>query len=141
MKISTRIFYDSTVLLPSVGSCNRVGKNTDGGRFERKEYKEQGNDAECCESPFFCPAGRVSSTVGLCLVPICNRRRNEENDDVDPIGRFADDTVVGVKENWDQCQPQKNAAQLDAPKIRAVTKEKGFYNGKDFYLYSGLPCC
>ena len=52
---------------------------------------------------------------------------HKEDTDIEPIGRFADGTVIGVKQHGNQRKPQKHAAQLDAPKIRALPKEQALH--------------
>ena len=55
---------------------------------------------------------------------------NEENGDVDPVGRFADHSVVGIEDDGDKDDPKQNPAELDTPKIIPVTEEYALHNGK-----------
>ena len=61
---------------------------------------------------------------------IRDRRRDEEDRDIDPVGRFSDGAVIGVKQDGDQGESEEDAAKLDAPKVRAVSEEKAFDDGK-----------
>ena len=54
------------------------------------------------------------------FIKIRNCRRNKEDSDVQPVGRFADGTVVGIKNDGDQDLPKKNAPKFDAPEICAI---------------------
>lgn len=65
------------------------------------------------------------------FVEIGNSRREKENGDVDPVGRFADHTVIGVEQDRDQKLAEKDPTELYTPKIFAIAKEKALYNGKD----------
>ena len=65
------------------------------------------------------------------FVDIGDRGRNKENCNVKPIGGSADHAVIGVKKNGDQDHPEEDAAELHAPKIFALAKEKALHDRKN----------
>ena len=65
------------------------------------------------------------------FIEIGNRRGHKENCDVEPVGRFSNCTVVGVKNDGNEHKTEQRATQLDAPKILAVAEEKALYDRKN----------
>lgn len=88
------------------------------------------------------------------FVNIGNCRRNKEDGDVDPIGRFSDSTVIGVKKNGYQYQSDQNSPKLYAPEIFLLPKEEALYDRVEEgwpeeqlhvlpggLVYTGKRCC
>ena len=46
-----------------------------------------------------------------------------EDGNVDPVRRFTEHAIVGIKQHRDQGQPQQNLSQLDAPVVFLFPKE------------------
>ena len=104
------------------GSCDWISENADTGCYKGEKDKEQGDGAKCTNCKFFGSATNGFRVEQTRFIEICDGGRDEKNDDVDPIGGFPDRAVVGVEEDRNERKPQKDAAQLDAPKVRAVAK-------------------
>ena len=123
--------FSSLFCLYTVSTGQWIFKDSDFRRSEGKDDKEQGNRAKRTESHF---RGLTRHFVGVqepCFVEICDRGGNKENGDVDPVGRLADHTVVGVEDDGDQNKPTKNSAKLYAPKILSVFKKEALYYRKN----------
>ena len=105
-------------------------KDPDLRRFEREDDKQCGNQTQQDNRKAFAIACRLA-VVFSCFVNISDRRRNKEDGNVDPIGRFSDDAVVGVKQNGNEDQSSQNAFSLYAPKISLIEKEEAFKDGKE----------
>ena len=56
---------------------------------------------------------------------------NEENRDVKPIGRLADDAVVEIKERRNEREPHGGADKLYAPKILALLEKQALHGGEE----------
>ena len=100
----------------------RISENADTGCDKGEKDKEQGDGAKCANCKFFGSATNDFGVKKSCFIEICDGGRDEKNDDVDPIGGFPDRAVVGVEEDRNERKPQKDAAKLDAPKVRAAAK-------------------
>ena len=131
--------------LYAVFPCQRISEDADlgGGKGEDDEeerYHRKHGDA----LPGWGFAGLVIGVKASRFINIRRGSGDEEDRDIDPIGRFADHTVIGVKEKRDQRKPQEDAAQFDAPKILAVPKKEALHDSiekhrpkKELHM---LPC-
>ena len=104
----------------AVCACQRILENAEHGRFEREDHEQNRDKAEKTK-------GKTGSLANACFavklprfIDIGNGRAEKKDGDVEPVGRFADRAVVGVKKNGDKEKPQKDAAPLDAPEICAL---------------------
>ena len=118
------------IFLYSVGAAQRISKKSEVGGHEREENKQNGEYTKQSDRKLLAFASHRFVVELSGLIDICNGGANKENRNVEPIGRFADRTVIGVENNRDQYKPQKDTAKLDAPKILSVSEEKALYNGK-----------
>ena len=125
----SRGFFLKTVL-NSVCPSQRILENSDFWSEEGEKHKEQGDQAQNCHGNFRRSAGELLCGEEPRFIEIGDGGGDEEDGDVDPIGRFSDDAVVGVEKYGDQRKPQQNSAKLDAPKIRSVLKIKALQDGK-----------
>ena len=93
-------------------------------RWDKREdnkaqsYQTQGNESE----------GRAVASDRLLFVEavlqkIGCRRGNKENCNINPIGRFSEYAVVGVKQYGDGRKPHRHSYQFYAPKILAFTEK------------------
>ena len=114
----------------SVRSRQGVLENTDFGGEKGEQDEERRNSHKRRNGDF----GRFTRCITLIesidFIKICDRRGNKENGDVDPIRGSANDAVVRIEDHRNQDQTQKNSAQLYAPKIGSVTKEKALNDRK-----------
>ena len=96
------------------------------------EENEQGGDCEKQGDGDF-RIFAIGGTVGkrTPFINIGDGCRDEENRDVDPVRRFSDRTVIGVEDNGYGGEPEQNTFELDAPKVRAVAKEKALQDAKE----------
>ncbi len=111
--------------LYSVVSCQGVFENPDFGSEKGEHNKANCNGTKASDCQFGAFAGYTLFFKESRFRDIRNRRRNKKDGNVDPIGGFANGTVVGVKKNRNQTKSQKNPTQLYAPKIGSLFKEKG----------------
>lgn len=115
----------------AVCAGQRILKKVD-FRCCKGEYDEQnGNQAEQGDRRLGIFTSGRATVKPTRFVDISNRSGDEENRDIDPVGRASDDAVIGVKENRDQRKTEQDASQLDTPKILAVTEEKALHNSED----------
>ena len=122
--------FSHRLFLYAIGSCQRILEDSD-FRCQKGEYnEEQGNGAKKQNSPFWRSAEKSVFVEKPRLVDINNCGRHKENGDVKPIGRLADHTVAGVKENGNQRKAKKNPPKLDTPKILPITEEKALRDSK-----------
>ena len=96
-----------------------------------KENEQKPDDAKQGEGKTRACAFCFFVAEKPCFIDVSDRRRHKENGDVEPIGGFSDDTVVGVKNHGDEGKAKQDATELDAPKILPVPKEKGLHDGKE----------
>ena len=66
-----------------------------------------------------------------CFVDIRNCGGNEEDGDIDPIGGFSYNTVIGIEYDGNQHKTKDDFSQLHTPKIFSVFEEKALDDGKD----------
>ena len=107
----------------AVGPRQRISKDANLGGQEGEEHKEQSDGAEDGKRRLGRVAGGRSFFELPCFVEVRHRRRDEENGDIDPVGGFSDDTVVGVKENGDQPKTKQRSLQLHTPKVLLILEE------------------
>lgn len=100
----------SLLCLYAVSTCQGVLKDTDFRCCESEHNKEQSDHAEQRDCPFRRLATCIIGVKEPCFVKIRNGGGNKENCDVDPIGRPSDHTVVGVEDDRNEGQTQKNSA-------------------------------
>ena len=87
----------SGFLLYAVGVSQRVKENVYFRCFEGEGDKEQGNYAKDCKRQPLRAAKHFPRVEHTCLIDIRNRRTDKENYDIEPVGRFAECSVVGVE--------------------------------------------
>ena len=75
-----------------------------------KDNKEQCKDTEGGNCDFWGSATQLGTVVKTGFIKIGNGGANKEDGNVDPIGGFSYDAVVGVKQRWNEDQSQKNTA-------------------------------
>ena len=116
-------------LLHSVCSRGGVLEDCELRSTESEEDKEQGDDAKDDECRLRCAAGALLLAELLRFVNVCDCCGNEEDCDIQPIGRLSYASVIGIKNDRNQGESQKNSFLLDAPKILPFLKEKALYGG------------
>jgi len=126
----TTLFFRYFTFSSPVSSRQGVLKNTDLGGQKGEDHEQKRNGAQNADGDFGITATCLFFLKVLGLIKIGDRRRDEENGNVDPIGRSSNDAVVGVEDDGDQNLPQKDSAELDTPKIFPVTEETALHNGK-----------
>ena len=119
------------MFLYSVRSRKRILENAYLGRYERKNYKEQGDHAERTYSNPWMAADSAFVIESARFENKRNCRRYEEDRNIYIVGRRTDNAVVGVKQNGNKREPEQYSSELYAPKILAVVKEKALRNGKE----------
>lgn len=105
------------LVLYSVFQCHRAEEEGDVGRQEGEYHEEAAENHQCEESKL-----RAGKEGGVFLKKGVfkregDRRRYKEKGDIKPIGRPAEATVIGVKENGNQDKPKKRSEKLYPPKI------------------------
>ena len=116
--------------LDSVSTRQRISEDPDFGCGKGKNDEEERYHRKCSDvPPGGCFAGLLVGVKASCFIDIRRRGRDEEDRDIDPIGGFADRSVICVKENGDQREPKKDAAKLNAPKIIAIPKKEALRDG------------
>ena len=73
-------------------------------------------------------ASSFGSVEDSCFVKIGDCSGEEKDGDIEPIGRPSNCTVIGVEEDGDDDEPQKNSLGLDAPKIPPIAKGTAFHD-------------
>lgn len=101
------------------------------GSSEGENDEQNGDHAKPDEGTLGVLATQLAAVEKSSLVNICNGCRNEEDSDVYPVGRLADNAVIGVEKDGYENKPEKSAAQLYAPKILAILKEEALHDGED----------
>ena len=120
------LFFNHTV-----GIGYRILENVEGWGSEGEKDKEQGYYAEGEERDFGVFAGASYIIELFCFVDICDCCCDEENWDIYPIGWFSDDSVIGIKNYWNEGESYECAFELDAPEIWFVFIEKALDDGKE----------
>ena len=59
-----------------------------------------------------------------CFPKECTCCRKKEDHDIDPVGRFAEDAVIGIKKHGNEQEPQKDTSQFYAPKPLDILKKE-----------------
>jgi hypothetical protein len=117
--------------LYAVSSRQRVFEYADLGRQKSEDHKEQRDSAKC----YYCFVWRITAYFFLIKQPrfvdVSDCVGNEEDSNVYPIGRLSDRTVVRVEDHGDQDYPKKDPAELHAPEILALAKEKALNYSKN----------
>ena len=109
----------------------RITEDAEIGRREG-DYKEEKRERHQCRKSELSPISPHPCVAKQAVfVKIGAGGGDEENGNIHPIGRFADDPVVGVEKDRNECKPKQNAAQLHAPKIAAVAEEKPLHARKE----------
>ena len=101
-----------------------IPENADLRREKREQYKEQRDRKKRPKRAFRRSTRRFFAVKASRFIDICDSGGNEEDNNIDPVGRFADDTVVRIEKDRDQNEAEKDAPQLDTPEILAVAEEK-----------------
>ena len=124
--------WSEGVLLDPIFTCQRISEDPDFGCGKGENDEEERYHRKCSDvPPGGCFAGLLVGVKASCFIDIRRRGRDEKDRDIDPIGGFADRSVIRVKENGDQREPKKDAAKLNAPKIIAIPKEKALHQSKN----------
>ena len=98
------------LFLYSVAARDRIAENSELGRAEGEDNKCKRDQTK---DPERKPRGTGSTTVGCELTrfkDIRDRRRDEEDRNIYPVGRAADNTVVGVKDHRDQQKSEQDSS-------------------------------
>ena len=102
------------LILYAIRARQWILENTDFGCFEGEHHEENGDDAEQGNRELWMVTRDLSLVELTSLVKIRNRRRDKKDRNVDPIGRSADCSVVGVKNDGDQHKSEKDSTKLYA---------------------------
>ena len=86
----------------------RIPENADFRCEKRKYHKKQSDQTKNYERCFVSAATRFMRIKKSCFKDIYDRGGKKENSDIQPIRRFADDAVIGVKKDRNQGDPEKN---------------------------------
>ena len=108
----------------------RILEDVDFGGEKGEKRKTEGNCYKEDDSCFWEFTRNAFFLKEFCFIEIGDGGGDEKDGNVDPIGGFSDDAVVGIKDHGNQKNAKQDPAQLDAPKIFAVTEEKALHNGK-----------
>ena len=118
------MFLPHRFILYSIASCERVTEDAQLGGGEGEYDKKGGDHCKGYDRRFRGATGRFIFVELFGFIEVCYCRGNEEDCDIQPIGGFAYSAVVGIKENWNEREPQKCSAELDAPKIFEIFEGK-----------------
>ena len=80
------------------------------GRFEGEEHEEGGEQEQKGEGESGVRASDSSFHEKARFKEVGDGGREKENGDVEPIGRGADNAVIGVKEGGDQHKAKEGAS-------------------------------
>ena len=119
------------LILYPVRTCQGVPEDIEFGGIEGENDEHGGDHREKSDRDPWISAYGFAVFILPRLVEIRHCGGHEEDRDVDPIGRASDDTVIGIKENGYQREPEQDALQLHAPEFLKILKEKALHDGED----------
>ena len=88
------------LFLYSVRLGKRIHENADFRRFKCENHEQNRNSTENGDRDLGIFASRSSVVELLSFINIGNCVRNKEDRNVYPVGRLADNTVIGIKNDW-----------------------------------------
>ncbi len=94
-------------------------------------HKHQRNQADRGEGEPRMPTTQTFRSKQVCHQKMSNRRRHEKDGDIDPVGRWADCAVVGVKQYGNQSKPNHDPHKLHIPEIFTPRGETTFNQRED----------
>ena len=118
----------SAGFLYSIGSRQRVLEYVDLGSNKSKYNEQKRQRAKECQRNFIGLAQYPFGIERASLIKVRDRGGNKENSYIYPIGRLADNAVIGIEKYGYKNESEKNTSKLNAPKILSVTKEKALYD-------------
>ena len=108
-------------------AVDRIPDYADLRRAEGEKDEQQRKDPKENLRYFGRAAAQCLGVKTSRFVQVCSGGGNEKYSDIDPVRRAADHAVVGVKKDGNEGKSQKDATQLDPPKILVLAKENGLY--------------
>ena len=118
----------SVSFLYAVSFVKRVDKQGNVRGIIGKNYKKQGNYEQGDKATFFAAFGAIKPSA---FGKVGNPCRDKKDADIDKIGRFAEDTVIGVKYNGDKDKSQGNTFQFDTPEIFTIGEKTALQKSKE----------
>ena len=125
MRSLSFLFKKAALKLSTYAECSGDGVAEDGEvrGIEGEEYEGEGKREEGEVGEARIGAVGWGAEELFREIEVGDGGADEENCDVNPIGGLADRAVVGVEENGNQGETEKNRPECDERKIRAVAKE------------------
>ena len=99
----------SALLYDAVRACEGVLKDAKGGGAEGEEDEGDSEQAKGCEGKLGAVAGRCVFEKPFRFKEVGDGCREEEDRDVDPIGGFADHTVIGIESGRNDGKAEQDA--------------------------------
>ena len=117
--------------LNTVSACQGISEQFELGCSEREDHEHSRDSKKQCKSR---PRGSARGTATVKLTRFIGESDSggdEEDSDIDPVGRFADNAVIGIEKNGYCAEPQERSAKLHAPEFFITLKEKALRDSID----------
>ena len=118
------------LLLNAVTPRQGIAEQPKLGRLKGEHRKKQSQKAKHCHRRPRPSTRGIAPPEEAPLVKVDRRRRDEKDRDVEPIGGFADNAVVGIEDHGNEQEPKQDPTQLDAREILAVAEERALHRRK-----------
>ena len=115
----------------AVGVGQRISEEPDFGDHKGEEHEEKCDDREQKKGKLRMLTNDRFAVKQARFGDIGDRRGDEEDRNIHPVGRAPDGAVIGVKEDGNQNESEEYAAKLNAPKILSVPQRKAFDKGEE----------
>ena len=124
-----RFTVDEGAFLYSVSSRKRIFESAKPWCYEREQNKEKSDKAKHGKGQFWRGTAYLFGAKEPRFVNIRASGANIKNSDIEKIGGSAYYPVVSIEYHGYKNDPEKDAAQFDAPKIPALAEEEALYGG------------